>query len=243
MGWCYTFGLRCSKGCDAPMLVGRGERMCRCESCGASCTGQFTNCDEIVFRPGGLDFQLRCLPDGLRQMYTAKFRPTSAIELGIHIARTTSPDAMAIESNPADTGSMPRGGDSVDKLPSSSQPSAQHPAATFAGGTIGPPPHLRAPAGVHSSAALYSNEGVARPSEVSRLRLELNRVLEATAAMNLAIAKLEGEVAQLRRDLTDLVAKLEGIAGGARHGAKQSESVPSIGLRGSPVYIKGRLAG
>lgn len=237
MGWCYTFGIRCARGCDAPMLVGRGERICRCESCGSSCTGQFTNCYEIVFRPGGLEFQLRCLPDGLRQTYTARFRSTSAVELGIPISRPTAPDTTGTESNPADTGSMLRERTGIEDVPASSQTSAQHPAGSLTDGTIGPPPHLRAPSAVATSVAPYKSD------EVSRLRLELNRVLEATAAMNLAIAKLEGEVAQLRRDLTDLMAKLDGIAHGARQGSEQGETLPSIALGGSPAYRRGRRAG
>lgn len=170
MGWCYTFGIRCGSDCNGPMLVLEGTRSCACTTCGARCAGKFSNCQEIVFRPGGLDFQIRCLPDRvLAAMNTATTAPRRAA-VGLH----PRPD----ESSPAGPGSpepAPVGPPPHMRLPTPPEGSLSELRSGFA--------KL-----IESTAAL--NLSVAKlESEVASLRRDLTLLTESLSARIEPIAR------------------------------------------------------
>ncbi len=158
MGWCYTFGVRCGTDCNHPMLVREKTRACACEACGATCYGMFSNCHEIVFRPGGLDFQLRCIPQEVSE----------ALERSE--ARSEAEDERAITSSQS--------------------------AVVTTGAPVGPPPHRRS----------EEMSGLA----VRELQAGFSRLLESVAAINLSLARLESEVASLRREMIPIKEMLSG---------------------------------
>jgi hypothetical protein len=184
MGWCYTFGIRCGADCNHPMLVREGTRSCACRACGATCTGKFSNCHEIIFRPGGLEFQIRCLPD------------EAFAELGAAYRRGNG-NAGSIENHERAAASTV--GHSLDTTTAGrSLTDGRNEVATVA--PIAPPPHRRSPT---------------TELQIAELRTLFTKLVESTAAVNLSVARLESEVASLRRDLTALAARVSNIPGTA----------------------------
>ncbi len=186
MGWCYTFGIRCGAGCNDPMLVREYSKSCACESCGATCTGKFSNCLEIVFRPGGLDFQLRCLPeqvlDGLsRRRSGASATAVAGAHGGAGLPQAPGPPAPP----PSDGGAMPT--------------LAHHDMSPET--PVGSPPHLRSR---ETQARVVEGEAAPQGSSLAEIRSGMARLLESTASVHLAVAKLETELASLRAELTEL---------------------------------------
>jgi len=178
MGWCYTFGVRCGAGCNDPMVVREGSSTCGCASCGAICRGQFSNCHEIVFRPGGLDFQLRCLPD----------------EVLAHLGQSLSSSRRNETMKNAHLVIRDSGARS-DTTPSA----AQRLSSQKVSANLSPTP----PVSTLSLGELHAG---------------FVKLIETTAAINLSVAKLEAEVASLRRDLTALSAAV--LDGGLQHRAE-----------------------
>jgi hypothetical protein len=200
MGWCYTFGIRCAAGCDAPMLVQQGASYCTCEKCGASCGGMFTNCYEIVFKPGGAGFQIRCLPEELRASYARPQRsPSQSSAAGI------------AGSGPAEAVVMQSQGNRGEPL------SAKAP--------VGAPPHRRddhrrnqsGDATSFSTDPQVSRDGSRSASdllskgdrEIDGLRAAYERLLQSVSSLTVAVAELQAEVSGLRRDLGILRDRIE----------------------------------
>ncbi len=186
MGWCYTFGIRCGAGCNDPMLVREYSKSCACESCGATCTGKFSNCREIVFRPGGLDFQLRCLPEQVLDALSRRRSGASATAVagahgGTGLPQVPGPPAPP----PSDSGAA--------------APSAHHDLSPES--PVGSPPHLRSR---ETEARVSAGETPPQRSSLAEIRSGMARLLESTAAVHLAVAKLEAELASLRAELTEL---------------------------------------
>ena len=200
MGWCYTFGIRCAAGCDAPMLVQQGASYCTCAECGASCGGMFTNCYEIVFKPGGASFQIRCLPEELRASYARPQRsPSQGSAAGI--AGSGPTEAVVMQSQRS------RGEPLPAKAPVGAPPHRRDEhrrsgSGDATGFSIDP---QKSPE-VSTSAADLLPKG---DREMVRLRAAYETLLQSVSSLTVAVAELQAEVSALRRDLGMLRDEIE----------------------------------